>query len=291
MYTLYDGKSDINWIYDGLMSYSEMANSDKYRGVTTDIVVLRTNNQGKVYDFEYANEYALRNGEVLDPINPEKTIDKIHQKKLGTYIDLSEVVSSILMEANLDESRARSYANFYPEWQPNINYKQNWVLRHNGSLYKVNQDHTSAAQWVPGESGTESLYTNLMLNDAGYQIWKQPTGAHDAYNTGDIVEYKGTLYKSLINGNVWAPDAYPQGWKKYDASTSTEPSTPDPGTETPTEPSETDYPEFVQPTGAHDAYKKGDIVRYNGKLYQSLIDGNAYSPDAYPQGWQEYSEE
>ena len=214
-YSLYDGKSDIFWYYDGKMTFDEMKDSEKYNMVTKVPVVLRTNNQGKVYDFEYASDYALRNGEVLDPINPEKTIDKIHQKKIGIYIDLSEVVSSILMEANLDETRAISYANFYPEWQPNINYKQNWVLRYNGSLYKVNQDHTSAAQWVPGESGTESLYTNLILNDAGHQIWKQPTGAHDAYNIGDIVEYKGTLYKSLINGNVWAPDAYPQGWQEY----------------------------------------------------------------------------
>ena len=47
--------------------------------------------------------------------------------------------------------------------------------------------------------------------------WNQPTGAHDAYNTGDIVNYNGTLYKSLIDGNVWAPDAYPAGWEVYEA--------------------------------------------------------------------------
>ena len=46
-----------------------------------------------------------------------------------------------------------------------------------------------------------------------YPEWVQPTGAHDAYNTGDIVNYNGTLYKSVIDGNVWAPDAYPQGWE------------------------------------------------------------------------------
>ena len=46
-----------------------------------------------------------------------------------------------------------------------------------------------------------------------YPEWVQPTGAHDAYNTGDIVIYNGTLYKSVIDGNVWAPDAYPQGWE------------------------------------------------------------------------------
>lgn len=40
----------------------------------------------------------------------------------------------------------------------------------------------------------------------------QPTGAHDAYQTGDRVTYNGHIYESTMDGNVWAPDAYPQGW-------------------------------------------------------------------------------
>jgi len=42
--------------------------------------------------------------------------------------------------------------------------------------------------------------------------WVQPTGAHDAYMTGDKVRYKGAVYVSLIDGNVWAPDVYPAAW-------------------------------------------------------------------------------
>ena len=43
--------------------------------------------------------------------------------------------------------------------------------------------------------------------------WVQPTGAHDAYNTGDKVTYNGKHYQSTTNGNVWSPDAYPPGWQ------------------------------------------------------------------------------
>lgn len=50
-----------------------------------------------------------------------------------------------------------------------------------------------------------------------------------------------------------------------------------------------EYPEFVQPTGAHDAYSKGAKVTYNGKRYISLIDANTWAPDAYPAGWSEVS--
>ena len=50
------------------------------------------------------------------------------------------------------------------------------------------------------------------------------------------------------------------------------------------------YPEWVQPLGASDAYNTGDIVSYNGALYKSTVDGNVWSPEAYPAGWEEVSE-
>lgn len=46
-----------------------------------------------------------------------------------------------------------------------------------------------------------------------YPAFVQPTGGHDAYNIGDRVTYNGKVYESTINANVWAPDAYPKGWK------------------------------------------------------------------------------
>ena len=47
-----------------------------------------------------------------------------------------------------------------------------------------------------------------------------------------------------------------------------------------------EWPEWKRPTGAHDAYNKGDKVTYNGAHYVSLIDANVYSPDEYPAGWE-----
>lgn len=80
-------------------------------------------------------------------------------------------------------------------------------------LYQVLQAHTSAEQWPPDTA--TSLYKKIGVTSGGYPEWVQPLGASDAYNTGDIVSYKGSLYKSTIDNNVWAPDAYPQGWEAY----------------------------------------------------------------------------
>lgn len=52
-----------------------------------------------------------------------------------------------------------------------------------------------------------------------------------------------------------------------------------------------EYAEFKQPTGAHDSYKVGDKITYNGKKYICKLDNCVWSPDTYPQGWEEVVEE
>lgn len=54
--------------------------------------------------------------------------------------------------------------------------------------------------------------------------------------------------------------------------------------EPPAEPDE--WPPYVQPTGAHDAYGVGDKITYNGQHYVCQMDGCVWSPDAYPSAWE-----
>lgn len=123
--------------------------------------------------------------------------------------------------ATLTDEQALEIASVYPRWEVGKAYSVGDIISYGENslgdpqLYKVVQAHTSQDNWRPG-AGTESLYDAFGLDESGYPVWSQPTGAHDAYNTGDIVNYNGTLYKSLIDGNVWAPDAYPQGWEKVE---------------------------------------------------------------------------
>lgn len=53
------------------------------------------------------------------------------------------------------------------------------------------------------------------------------------------------------------------------------------------EEAEDEYPEYVQPTGAHDAYHTGDKITYNGKRYKCILDGCVWAPNVYPAGWVE----
>ena len=87
-----------------------------------------------------------------------------------------------------------------------------------------------------------------------------------AYAVGDRAQYNGTLYKCIqshTSQGDWTPDATPALCKTVSLD---------------------EYPEWVQPTGAHDAYNIGDKVTYNGQHYVCTSNANVYAPDVY--GWQ-----
>lgn len=123
-----------------------------------------------------------------------------------------------MFAATLNDEQAMAVATVYDPWRVGVSYAVNDLITYgtNGvgdpQLYRVVQAHTSQADWTPNT--VPSLYVAIGLDDSGYAVWSQPTGAHDAYNKGDIVNYDGTLYRSLIDGNVYSPTAYPAGWEE-----------------------------------------------------------------------------
>ena len=125
-----------------------------------------------------------------------------------------------MFAATLTDEQAMQIACVYDVYQVNKSYKVDDLFTYGTNsvgdpqLYRVIQAHTSQADWLPNV--TPALYTPIGLDDSGYDIWSKPTGTHDAYNIGDIVNYNGTRYNSVIDGNVWSPDEYPQGWELFE---------------------------------------------------------------------------
>lgn len=94
-----------------------------------------------------------------------------------------------------------------------------------------------------------------------------PWSVGKSYITGDRVQYEGTLYK-CVQGHTsqadWTPPMTPALWTAVSID---------------------EYPAWVQPTGAHDAYSKGDKVTHSGKRWTSDVDNNTWEPGVY--GWTE----
>ena len=137
-----------------------------------------------------------------------------------TVLEQAEAIREAMDVAGalLDEEMALECVRLYRPWEVGKSYQVGEYLTYgqNGvgdpQLYKVVQPHTSQSDWMPDI--TPALYDAIGLDDSGYPVWSRPTGAHDAYNTGDVVNYNGDLYESLINGNTTVPGTDERYWKK-----------------------------------------------------------------------------
>lgn len=95
-----------------------------------------------------------------------------------------------------------------------------------------------------------------------YAEWQTDT----AYAAADRIRYADKLYKCVqphTSQTEWTPDKTPALWVEVSVE---------------------EFPEWHQPTGAHDAYNIGDKVTYNEQHYICIVDGNVYTPDVY--GWE-----
>lgn len=97
-----------------------------------------------------------------------------------------------------------------------------------------------------------------------YDEWTVGTNYKQNYK----VKYNNKLYRCLLDHTSqsdWTPDVAVSLWVEI------------------SNPNE-EYPEWKQPTGAHDAYKNGDKVSYGGNKYISTVDNNVWTPTEY--GWE-----
>lgn len=97
----------------------------------------------------------------------------------------------------------------FPEWNPDsYPYFAGERVRYNGLFYRCIQNHTSQVDWAPDKA--VSLWVETSDPGDEWPEWKQPTGAHDAYNKGDKVSHQSKHWTSDIDANVFEPGVY--GW-------------------------------------------------------------------------------
>ena len=192
--------------------------------------------------------------------------------------------------ASLDDETAVTVPSLFTPWKPgeavNVGDRRYYATR----LYKVVQAHTTQADWTPdvtpalwavlgdpGEAGTiDDPITAARGMEYTYGLYYFDPEDSKIYLCERIGEAEG----GKIILQYLPHELIGQYFSAAESGETEEPAEPDTGDT---------YPEWVQPTGGHDAYNTGDIVMYNGTAYRSLIDGNVWAPDAYPQGWEVYS--
>lgn len=111
----------------------------------------------------------------------------------------------------LTDEQAVEVATLFPTWAVGVEYTIGYRAQYDNKLYKCVQAHTSQVDWQP--PNVPALWTEI-AKPGEIPVWRQPTGAQDAYQTGDKVHYpdaEGAVYISVVDNNVWAPTVY--GWE------------------------------------------------------------------------------
>jgi hypothetical protein len=113
--------------------------------------------------------------------------------------------------ASLPDEDALEAVELFAAWAVDTAYSVGIRVRYADKLYRCEQAHTSQVGWEP--PATPALWTEV-AEPGEIPVWKQPTGAQDAYRIGDKVHFPdkdGPVYVSTIDYNTYAPDVY--GWE------------------------------------------------------------------------------
>lgn len=226
-------------------------------------------------EYEDIQRYTKFTAEELKA-NAEREAQALEQQEIQKAVMAAVPILIRPMLTSMPVEDLKAVSALVPEWTIGTEYKTGDIVRYKGVLYRCLQNDT-AQEIFPPDTYISGWKCVDEPDEHGIHPFSQPLGATDTYMKGDKASFEGAYYQSNIDYNVWSPTAYPQGWTKLDGTGES----PEPGGD------DDEYPAFVQPTGAHDAYNIGDKVTYNGHRYECTMNNNAYSPDAYPQGWKQ----
>lgn len=128
--------------------------------------------------------------------------------KLGKVKNLRRIIEQA--SVSLPDETALEAVELFPSWAEGTTYESAVRIRYCRKLYRCEQVHTSQTGWEP--DATPALWTEV-AKPGEIPVWRQPTGAQDAYRLGDKVHYPdedSPVWESTIDCNSYQPGVY--GW-------------------------------------------------------------------------------
>lgn len=172
------------------------------------------------FDYENQSDYRIVDGELVHDPLPMLDEAKQYEEEIERQKQLSAATIIFVNEnaPNLTDEQALNLYLLFDEWTVGMSCKKDHIVRHEGELYRIGQDHTAQEQWKPGDEGTTALYSHIKITEEGYEVWKAWDGVSGIYKKDQIVKdpEDGLLYKSKIDNNVWGPPhTTPDYWELY----------------------------------------------------------------------------
>ena len=175
------------------------------------------------FDFGTQADYCIVDGELVhDPV-PISEEQKQYEEEVKRQKQLQTAMVMFVNEnaPNLTDEQSLELDLLFETWNVGMNCKKDHIVRYEGELYRIGQDHTAQEQYKPGDEGTTALYSHIKITEEGYEVWKAWDGVSGIYAKDQIVEdpEDGKLYKSKIPNNTWGPPhSTPDFWDLYSES-------------------------------------------------------------------------
>lgn len=159
--------------------------------------------------------------EIAREASPNIAIDKLDTIVEQLKKEIKTVFETFVLSKDLNKEQKNNILNQYKPYQVGKDYEENEKFTYKDKVYEVIQAHRSQTTWLP--ESTPALYReylNVKIENSDGSTtevvaeFKQPTGAHDAYNKGDKVLFKGKVYQSKIDANTFSPEQFADGWEE-----------------------------------------------------------------------------
>lgn len=269
-YTLTDLPND-KPTYISLFSYN--ADKSKYSAAKSNVEIPR--------EVTWADTQDELEQDVEEKTEQLTIVTQEYEAEVQTMASagISQVKAYCETTSNPPMADSGVFASGVKEWKPDTEYKLNDLFSYKGNMGYVKQPTlTSLDVYPPFSVGTEALYGARPKPDAdGIYPYVYNMGIYEGMLVRDD---DGVLYRSITGTQerptelLYHPKYVPTLLEKVEEG----------GEEAPYE----EYPEWVRPTGAHDAYAQGAKVSHNGKKWTSNVENNVWEPGVY--GWTEVKE-
>nr|WLJ25712.1 MAG: hypothetical protein [Firmicutes phage HS08] len=159
--------------------------------------------------------------EIAREANPKQELEELRKRQEEQDKIIKATLETIVLSKDLNKEQKDNILNQYKPYQVGKSYEENEKFTYKDKVYEVIQAHTSQTTWLP--EATPALYKEYLnveiQNQDGSKTevvkeFTQPTGAHDAYNKGDKVLFKGKIYQSKIDANTFSPEQFADGWEE-----------------------------------------------------------------------------
>lgn len=204
---------------------------------------------------------------MYEDFNPETEarVNALHQLLENTQADVIKAFEGRMTQAEYEELRATRQA-----WKDELATLEGAPADQEGTdvlLTTISSRSTSSIMFVLEAQSENSRLDGITISEHAdlFPVWDE----HWTGKAGTIMQDGGQLYRSIHDvsaGQNTKPSETPAMWTRIG------------------NPAE-EYPEWIAPIGAHDAYSAGDKVTHNGKRWLSTVDGNVWEPGVY--GWEE----